>query len=218
MVCHEHQFYYIHIPKCAGRSVIELFRRRSDHFTSDYYADEYESWERYKRITMVRHPLDRLVSMYHYMAQHPRYKKCDVFLVFDTKQIPTFKEWVIANYLNHEDVDIRISAEGFRGTDELKGSPFWFGSQWDRISGYDDTETCCDKVFRFEHGMQPIERWLSDRSGTEIILPPVNKTPHEEWQSYFDTELLQLINKWQPIVRDLKHLSYNLPMLSMTIV
>lgn len=74
MITHDYKLIFIHVPKCAGRSINDVFNQRFDHFTARYYEKEYaDQWKKYTKFTIVRNPFDRLVSIYTYMMKHRRH-------------------------------------------------------------------------------------------------------------------------------------------------
>lgn len=69
MVSHLYETIFIHIPKCAGTSVIEEFKKHDpsvDHGhirISSYWGDQYAN---YYKFSFCRHPVDRMLSAYNY--------------------------------------------------------------------------------------------------------------------------------------------------------
>jgi hypothetical protein len=66
-ICHERKLIFIHIPKNAGTSIIEamgvenMFMDKKIEEYKEHY-DEY--WDKYKKFTVVRDPIDRFISAY----------------------------------------------------------------------------------------------------------------------------------------------------------
>lgn len=68
---------FIHIPKTAGFAVAQtLYGRDPWHFSFDQYAElvaaQQMSLDEFYVFTVVRHPVDRLNSMYQYLRRRPR--------------------------------------------------------------------------------------------------------------------------------------------------
>ncbi|WP_170761974.1 sulfotransferase family 2 domain-containing protein [Ruegeria lacuscaerulensis] len=82
MISHKHRCLFVHVPKTAGKSVLDLFGLPvlgADYDGSkDWIEDPYghipvHSYEKrkwfksYYKFAIVRHPLDRLVSAFHFL-------------------------------------------------------------------------------------------------------------------------------------------------------
>jgi len=101
MVTHDYKLIFIHIPKCGGRSISNVFNQRFDHFTAYYYYKEYGCyWNEYDVFAIVRNPYARLCSMYHFIQQLRRVKPMPIRM--DEYEDNNFKQWVIYNLRNHK--------------------------------------------------------------------------------------------------------------------
>ena len=66
-ICHERKLIFVHIPKNAGTSIIKamgvenLYMDKSIKEYKEHY-DEY--WDKYKKFTVIRDPIDRFISAY----------------------------------------------------------------------------------------------------------------------------------------------------------
>ena len=72
-ICHERRLIFIHIPKNAGTSIIEamgynIFQSLENVYidkTIEEYKEHYKDyWDKYKKFTVVRDPIDRFISAY----------------------------------------------------------------------------------------------------------------------------------------------------------
>ena len=66
-ICHERKLIFIHIPKNAGTSIIEAMGVENMFMdkTIEEYREHYdEYWDKYKKFTVVRDPIDRFISAY----------------------------------------------------------------------------------------------------------------------------------------------------------
>lgn len=217
MITHDHQLIFVHIPKCAGRSVCDVFCQRFDHYTAQFYESEYSKhWQRYQRMTIVRHPLDRFVSLYIYILNHRRHKQepigdgivHPINLPLHESVQSNFSRWLIKN-INAFQGDFGYHAEGARGTDGDLGSSFWFTSQWKRIisrSGQCDLH----RVFKLEDGNAPINDYLSEITGTPVVLPHTNKSEYSDWRSFYNGEAYALASTFPAVVEDARNLGYDL--------
>lgn len=200
MITHDYKLIYIHIPKCGGRSICDIFNQRFDHFTSMYYKNEYAHfWERYEKFSIVRNPYSRLVSMYHYIQQHRRHASEPIAL-----NGAPFKEWVMVN-LDANDGHFNVySPEAERGLDWTTGSRFWFSSQvW-----FIDYKRGLTRLFQLEDGLDKVAEWLVEIGIAAV--PHVNESRHGDWQEYYDDELLSYLRKKKFITEDCAHLGYKL--------
>lgn len=66
-ICHERKLIFIHIPKNAGTSIIKAMGVENIFMdkTIEEYKEHYdEYWDKYKKFTVVRDPIDRFISAY----------------------------------------------------------------------------------------------------------------------------------------------------------
>tara|TARA_Y100000004_G_C8946508_1_gene426496 strand:+ start:597 stop:1205 length:609 start_codon:yes stop_codon:yes gene_type:complete len=66
-ICHERKLIFIHIPKNAGTSIIKAMGVENmlmDKTVKEYKEHYDEYWDRYKKFTVVRDPIDRFISAY----------------------------------------------------------------------------------------------------------------------------------------------------------
>lgn len=205
MIIHEHKLIFIHIPKCAGRSIADAFGLPFDHYTAAYYHQQHtELWNEYRKFTIVRNPLDRFVSMYHYMmgCHHRRERIC----LSGTK--PDFKKWLTANINAYQPDHYSFeSVQGMRETDASLGSSFWFGSQRQRLCDVDQNLYEDINIYKFEN-LHSIHQLLKELTGKDIAIPHANKSNHRDYLSYYDQRLLQLIKLFSPAVIDCQNLGY----------
>ena len=69
-ICHKNKIIFIHIPKCAGKSVEkalfnrEVYNSSANHATVDTFVERHgeDIWNEYTTFAVVRNPWDRLVS------------------------------------------------------------------------------------------------------------------------------------------------------------
>ena len=68
-ICHERKLIFIHIPKNAGTSIIKAMVMEDENIYMDKKIQEYkehydEYWDKYKKFTVIRDPIDRFISAY----------------------------------------------------------------------------------------------------------------------------------------------------------
>ena len=76
MIIHSHETIFIHIPKNAGTSIETYFANGSVRIQPNKHADIYEikkrfknSYNNYKKFTIIRNPYDKMVSWYFYLKK-----------------------------------------------------------------------------------------------------------------------------------------------------
>ena len=91
MIIEEHKTIFIHIPKNAGTSIETLFANNSFRIQPNKHADIYEikrkfknSYNNYKKFTIIRNPYDKMVSWYFYLKKN----------VNENHKIIEFNEWI----------------------------------------------------------------------------------------------------------------------------
>lgn len=203
MILHDHKLIFIHVPKCAGRSVCDVFHQRFDHFTFHYYYKEYTKFIRmYETFSIVRNPYDRLVSIYHYIKEHRRHSTEPIAV-----KGASFKWWLTMNIMKYQGDFTYTSPEGERAGDGDIGSSFFFSPQWRRVSSPDGAMV--NKVFYFER-LHEVEQFLNSKVGVHITLPHKNSSVHKPWREYYDSELIELCRMFRPIQEDCNKLGYEL--------
>ena len=83
---------YIHIPKTGGTSISKaIYDKEDHHFSARELAFFYpREFKEYYKFSMVRHPFDRIVSMYKYIRKYPQLE------TFQQLDIPdTFRDFVM---------------------------------------------------------------------------------------------------------------------------
>jgi len=198
MITHDHKLIFIHIPKCAGRSISDAFNQRFDHFTARHYATEYpDCFHVYTKFTVVRNPYDRLVSLFHYIKEHRRHSTESIYCA------PDFKTWLIRNMVAYNREARKDSPELERGTDGQVGSPFQFASQQSFLGTWEKQFL----VFFFED-MNAVATFLEEKGNAK--LGHLNSSKHTFWPAYYDLELCEICRYFTPIVTDCKAFNYKL--------
>lgn len=207
MITHDFKLFFVHIPKCAGRSVCDMFNQRFDHYTAAYLQREYETfWNDYKKFTIVRNPYDRLVSLYHYIRDHRRHANERIAV---DNPMPTFRQWLKINIENYMGDFSFSSAEGYRGSDGNLGSSFWFSSQFRRISDANG-KIIVDHIFKLDNGTQEIEDFLQSITHISAKMPHSNKSEYPDFLEFYDDKTIALASSFIPIQEDCLKLGYQL--------
>ena len=143
-ICHERKLIFIHIPKNAGTSIIKAMGVENMFMdkTIEEYKEHYdEYWDKYKKFTVVRDPVDRFVSAYKFarmkesgwfsatgeegLEKHKHYDLCNemdineytTYLFKNSKQ---FNRWnvpqtfIISNKNNEIEIDYYVRFENLQ--------------------------------------------------------------------------------------------------------
>ena len=210
MISHSCKIIYIHIPKCAGRSICRAFNEDFDHYTASYYQTHHSQWwQQYTVFTTVRNPYQRLLSMYHYIKNEPVHAG-DAITNFGN--MPPFKNWVVANIDAFKGEFEHPNTEGSRETHGDMGSAFWFSSQWQRLCNLSQTVNPEIHIIRYEDGMQQVCDFIHRHTGTQLHIPHLNRSHNNTISSYlqhYDQELLDTVNNFAPFAKDCRLLEYD---------
>ncbi len=211
MISHQHRIIYIHIPKCAGRSICHAFNESFDHYTASYYQNEHpEQWHQYTVFTTVRNPYQRMVSMYHYIKKEPFHAG---HAITNRGNMLPFKPWLMQNIAAFQGELKHPSTEGSRERDGEVGSTFWFSSQVSRISAASQDICRNIHILRYEDGMQEVSRFLHNKHGLRLSIPHLNSSlsdSRDRYLAYYDAELLHSINSFPPFAKDCQLLGYDM--------
>ena len=91
MIIEEYKAIFIHIPKNAGSSIEKLFENSSFRVQPSKHADIHvikrkfkNSYNNYRKFTIVRNPYDKMVSWYFYLKRN----------LGEEHEIVDFNEWI----------------------------------------------------------------------------------------------------------------------------
>lgn len=189
-ICDEGKYIFIHVPKCAGRSVAKIFfedrfpyKAFGGHWSAEYFQKYHvEEFNSYFKFSIVRNPYDRLVSAYHYFLTG-RMKGLENFDNIDLKSAldlsDNFKDFCIRYFMHPRQAPIQ---------GHLKTQSHWILVDGtvavDYLLHYEDLET----------GVNFLKEKLS--YGQESELTNMNSTEHLEFMEYYDNELLKIVNSF----------------------
>lgn len=138
---HEKNLIFIHIPKNAGTSIIKAMGIKNLYMdkTIEEYKEHYQDyWNKYKKFTVVREPIDRFISAYKFarmdesgwfsatgqegLEKHQHYELCNQMDINEyTKHIynnpEQFNRWIIpqtfiiSNKNNKLEIDYYVKYE-----------------------------------------------------------------------------------------------------------
>lgn len=133
-ICHERKLIFIHIPKNAGTSIIKAMGVENIFMdkTIEEYKEHYdEYWNKYKKFTVVRDPIDRFISAYKFarmkesgwfsatgeegLEKHTHYELCNKMNIneytsYIYKNPKEFNRWIIPQtfIISNENDEIEI--------------------------------------------------------------------------------------------------------------
>lgn len=142
-ICHERKLIFIHIPKNAGTSIIKAMGVENLYMdkTIEEYKEHYdEYWDKYKKFTVIRDPVDRFISAYKFarmkesgwfsatgeegLEKHAHYELCNKMdinqytsHIFKNKE---FNRWIIpqtfliSNKNNEIEIDYFVRFENLQ--------------------------------------------------------------------------------------------------------
>ena len=102
-IYHHIKTIFVHVPKAAGTS-IERHLRLSDkdvvggHTTAMAFRAKYpEVFDSYYKFSVVRHPVDRFVSAYSYLKEHPIHPALNNEVIHESGSLDRFVDMVRAS-------------------------------------------------------------------------------------------------------------------------
>tara|TARA_R100000027_G_scaffold56696_1_gene46094 strand:- start:262 stop:870 length:609 start_codon:yes stop_codon:yes gene_type:complete len=133
-ICHERRLIFIHIPKNAGTSIIKAMGVENIYMDKkiEEYKEHYgEYWDKYKKFTVVRDPIDRFISAYKFarmkesgwfsatgeegLDKHVHYELCNEmdineYVSYLYKNPTKFNRWIVPQFLliSNENDEIEI--------------------------------------------------------------------------------------------------------------
>jgi len=149
---HERKVYFVHNPKCMGTSLknwLGLCTDDADHRFPTLVANK-SLWETYTTVVVLRHPLDRFVSSYHY---HCKSDYAGGYLI----KYPDLKSWDMDTYF-----------EKMRSTE-----PYCVAPQW-KYTVHLNSERPPDFLLRIEDPVPELKR-LAEHLGIQTAVPVLNQ-------------------------------------------
>ena len=143
-ICHERKLIFIHIPKNAGTSIIKAMGVENmliDKTIKQYKENYDEYWDKYKKFTVVRDPIDRFISAYKFarmkesgwfsatgeegLEKHAHYELCNKmdineYTLYLFKNHKEFNRWnvpqtfLISNENNEIEIDYYVRFENLQ--------------------------------------------------------------------------------------------------------
>ena len=173
MICHKHNFIYIHIPRTGGVSLEKVFHHRYPrHQTLSECVKRttLECVQDYYKFTFVRNPWDKVVSWYFYHTgklYRPRTKE-------------GFADWVRGGMQHHW---VNIDGTRWTGRDPLSCFE-WLAN---------DHELSFDYIGRFETYQEDFDTICDNIGIPRVTLPHKNKSKHKHYSQYYDNETRDIV-------------------------
>lgn len=214
MICHQHKFIFIQIPKTGTESVcaclLKLISEKtqiqelknkhiyggcSHHATLEQIIHKTKNqFDDYFIFTFTRNPFDRILSEYHYI---PKYLD-----LVANKKIPM----ICKNLRGYTADKFRDQFPTFSSYITNKPAPL-FVDEHDRHQHLFIPSTRNAFFGKFEN-LQHDFNVVCDRIGIDRqTLPHVNKSNHKPYTEYYDSECRDIVENMYK--QDIKHFKYN---------
>lgn len=192
-ISHKYKVIFIHIPKNAGTSIVEALEMDDEgHHKFDYYQNKYPNeWENYKKIAVIRNPLDRTVSNYEYSRLDESYWHSF------TNKTP---------YGPHPDYNLLKNVD-FAGCVNLlyEDRSLFKHHGWDSQYPYvinSKQEIIVDHLIDYENINEELKNLFN------IELKKINQSNHKEYKDYYNEDLLEKVH--QIYKKDLKIFNFKI--------
>lgn len=188
----KHQLIFIHIPKCAGRSVAKAFGQPFSHRSIHEFTPRQRSST--LKFAVVRNPWSRFVSAYHYLLRTPFHQNGNILRSTEKQEPFAFADWLQRNLEVREEDIGHYNPIGVRETHNNLGSAYWFSSQLSWI-GTPEGEIQVDRILQFSKLQHDIEK-LCVELGVKIQLPHINSSNiRGNYRDYYDVNLRELVRQ-----------------------
>ncbi|MCH1931723.1 sulfotransferase family protein [Shewanella sp. A25] len=188
------EIYFIHIPKAAGMSVVDVLygEKKSHHATAfDYLKQDEIKFKGKPSFSISRNPYERLYSAYNYLKSGGMNIIDKVWWDIYLSKYEDFEDFVVSGGLEKA---IQDKAEHFR-------------PQYEFI--YDDSDNLlCDFVGKLE-SVSDVESFLCEKLGREVFLSKRNVVNHREVniKNVYSESMLFVVNRLYE--KDFKLLGYD---------
>lgn len=189
------KYIFVHVPKTGGQSVSKALGGKNQEVSTHTPLWAVEKGQRFA-FGFVRNPWARMVSLYHFLCQK-EFKKTDNFRQ-DEVRAAGFKRWLIEHEFYMQEDYLPVGECWVVGGKDTKSMlPMQQRPQMFWLNG-------CDYIGRFENLKQD---FLLATAGLKVRqLTHMNKTKHEQYQTYYDTETRNFISEY--FAEDIKKFGY----------
>ena len=177
----KHKKLFIHIPRCAGRSIVVAMKRHYGRknvplvpkaWTHSRLKDVRKNIDlsKYEKIAVVRNPWERMVSLYCFLKQKKAWWDTRKGKIIKIDKLPEFSDWLI-NYGKR--------SHNLRTTDI---------PQFDWISL--DGKLAADHIIRYENLLNDVEKVFGFKD-----LPMTHKTEKGEWKLLYNDDSFEYVKR-----------------------
>lgn len=169
-------YYFIHIPKTGGKSVVASLNIPYDNHASAAVLKRWvgeENWSRSFSFAFVRNPWSMLVSWFFYHKNNPVYKNIN------------FPEWIRNGMPNHWQINNKTDwHQGLVEDDPLNQLNFLKDEK---------NEICVDFIGRFESFQDDFDHMCNKLNLKNKNLKHVNKSKHQGYRSYYEPDMVKIV-------------------------
>jgi hypothetical protein len=190
----KHKLIFVHIPKNAGTSITNhLNMVDAGHHSWSYYARKYpHKWQKYKKISIIRNPWDRVVSCY-------EYAKMDDSYWHSSKNK--------ARAGKHLDYDLLKDMSFLECLKLLENSPKKLRHQgWANQLNYisNGTKIMVDYLIDIKNINEELSKILNEK----IEIPLINKSNNNNYRDYYkNDDMIKIVKDYY--LMDVKSFNFN---------
>lgn len=180
-IYHHIRTIFVHVPKAAGTSIEQALRAsKSDivggHTTAVGFRRKFDGlFNQYYKFAVVRHPIDRFISAFHYLLQRPVHKALNNEVVHEAGSLSDF----VARLKREKGLIQQI-------VHLMPQHQFLCDT---------DGKILVDSVFKFEQ-LDHAWREICERVGLpHRSLPRFNTSEHQRWESHATPDLAGLMEE-----------------------
>lgn len=177
-------FIFVHVPKTGGQSIINALglaheTPRASH--EPFHGIDKQLRKLFWSFGVVRNPLERLVSLYHFMCQK-NMKDSDNFNQRAINEMG-FKHWLMNDeFYMFEDKRFMNGGTSLLPPMQRRAQSWWLNG--------------CDSVIHFDDLENNLNEAFSKAGLGRVALPHINKSDHDDWGLYYDQEMVDFVLKY----------------------
>lgn len=184
----------IHIPKTGGISFRNALNNMPEHILKTGHRSAFNQMNRFKddwhewiKTSTVRHPLDRMVSLYFHAIQNVK-----------KTNLPDFNTWIEKNIYSRRNELLDVE-NTIKTTVMVKPQFYWLS---------DGHNILVDRILKFESYEDDFNKFVKDYEIKHRKLGRFNTSKHGHWKSYYSKQTLEMMGDLYKI--DLKTFNYKI--------